>query len=411
MAGVTWDYANKGMGTIEPDGLKATVPSHSVAIRASEGKEIGKWYWEIDLINTGHSAIIGVYDATLPLPSSIYTNKKSRLVWGYVGSKWNGTSAPYGQPFTDGDTLGIALDMDIGTIEFYKNGVNQGVAFSDLKTLGKVFPVFSSGSSSVPVTVRANFGATPFKYPVPLGFQPYQLLIKTLISSNDKYLKWNDAVKAWETVSVGLPSKSQFEQEGMEDLSVLNRVNGYSPLDELTGEIEIVVWTEEINAQKNLNMAAIPQDQLVLPTKDINIRSVENIDSFILNVTQAGQGAIKTVVSFDKGTTWYTRSSGSWIETDLANIKTEGITPAALNTITSSEWAALRGTSNTVRFAYHLSIEEITDIATVNDLISQMDMKGTWKKAVHGIDYDYEYPNNDQLSVTIYQNGDYKINY
>ncbi|MGM7634149.1 hypothetical protein [Bacillus sp. Hm123] len=226
---------------------------------------------------------------------------------------------------------------------------------------------------------------------------------KILILNDGQYKKYVN--HQWQTVSTITPTQAQFESDGMD------AVPGWSALSQLTGEIEIVVWTDEETADRSLKINGIPHDQLVLPTKDIDIRSVENIDSFTLNVTQAGQGAVKTVVSFDSGTTWYTRSSGSWIEIDLANIKTEGLTPAVLNAITSSEWAALRGTSNTVRFAYHLSMEEVTDVVEVNDLISQMDMKGTWKKAVHGTDYDYEYPNNDQLTVTIYQSGDYKINY
>jgi hypothetical protein len=31
-----------------------------------------------------------------------------------------------------GDTLGVAVDMDAGSITFYKNNVSQGVAFTDL---------------------------------------------------------------------------------------------------------------------------------------------------------------------------------------------------------------------------------------------------------------------------------------
>lgn len=243
------------------------------------------------------------------------------------------------------------------------------------------------------------------------GFRPVLVAealaepIKHLIYSNYNYMKWNSTNKNWDVISDTLPTKQQFIDHGMDALP------DWSALSQLPGEIEIVTWTEEENAQRDIEMIAIPQDQIVLPTKDINIRSVENIDSFMLRVMQEGQGVIKTAVSFDSGLTWYTRSSGMWVEMGLNNIKTEGMTPVVLNAITSSEWAALRGASSTVRFAYYLSVEEVTDLATVNDLVSQMDMKGTWRKAVHGTDYDYEYPNNDQLTVTIYQSGDYKINY
>ncbi|WP_338749760.1 discoidin domain-containing protein [Bacillus sp. FJAT-52991] len=212
----------------------------------------------------------------------------------------------------------------------------------------------------------------------------------------------------WTVAGTSPVTKSMFDFYGMTDLSIITNES----LRQLASENpELLCWIDEESAQRNLNVTAIPQDQLVLPTKDIDIRSVENIDSFTLNATQAGQGAVKTAVSFDSGTTWYTRLDGAWVQLDLVNMKTEGMAPATLNALTSADWVDLRGASNTVRFAYHLSMEEVTDIVAVNDLISQMDMKGTWKKAVHGTDYDYEYPNNDQLTVTIYQSGDYKINY
>lgn len=277
---------------------------------------------------------------------------------------------------------------------------------------------WTSSTKETTAAQRVNRGYTVTGYTwdvtdlvaVTRGFRPVleieaSLLNRVFIFSNENYMRWNDATKNWDVISDTLPTKQQFIDKGMDTIP------DWSALSQLTGEIEIVTWTEEENAQRDIEMIAIPQDQIVLPTKDINIRSVENIDSFTLRVMQEGQGVIKTAVSFDSGITWYTRSSGMWVEMGLNNIKTEGMTPVVLNAITSSEWAALRGTSSTVRFAYYLSVEEVTDLATVNDLVSQMDMKGTWRKAVHGTDYDYEYPNNDQLTVTIYQSGDYKINY
>ena len=35
----------------------------------------------------------------------------------------------------------------------------------------------------------------------------------------------------------------------------------------------------------------------------------------------------------------------------------------------------------------------------------------TWKAAVHGFDYDYDYPREDKLRVYLYKDGNYKINY
>jgi len=57
--------------------------------------------------------------------------------WGYIagtgGKCHNQTkSLDYGESFTQGDIIGIVLDFGKKTIEFFKNGVSQGIAFDDL---------------------------------------------------------------------------------------------------------------------------------------------------------------------------------------------------------------------------------------------------------------------------------------
>ena len=63
------------------------------------------------------------------------------------GRKGNNNSASsYGSTYTDGDILGVALDLDAGTISFYKNGVSQGIAFTGLS--GIFYPCFSDYNDS-----------------------------------------------------------------------------------------------------------------------------------------------------------------------------------------------------------------------------------------------------------------------
>mmetsp|Transcript_5106 Transcript_5106/g.18382 ORF Transcript_5106/g.18382 Transcript_5106/m.18382 type:complete len:1165 (-) Transcript_5106:23-3517(-) len=54
--------------------------------------------------------------------------------WGYsgrTGDKGDGTGfVAYGEPYATGDTVGVDLDVNAGTLRFFKNGVDQGVAFS-----------------------------------------------------------------------------------------------------------------------------------------------------------------------------------------------------------------------------------------------------------------------------------------
>ena len=66
--------------------------------------------------------------------------------WSYIagtGGKCHnsGKSIPYGEKYDAGDIIGVLLDFTGQTIEFFKNGVSQGVAFSDLE--GPVYPAVS----------------------------------------------------------------------------------------------------------------------------------------------------------------------------------------------------------------------------------------------------------------------------
>ncbi|MGE7931842.1 hypothetical protein [Viridibacillus arvi] len=181
----------------------------------------------------------------------------------------------------------------------------------------------------------------------------------------------------------------------------------------LPNKITISTWTDEEQANRTLNVKAIPSEQLILPTKDISIRLIENIDFVRLTYSEVNKGKVRVITSFDAGITWYAHNGIEWIN---INPKTDevillGMSPETLANITSAQWTDIRGDSKTMRFAYAISMEDITDSAEIDALITQMDMKGTWKKAVHGTHYDYEYPNNDDLLVTIYADGDYKINY
>jgi len=62
----------------------------------------------------------------------------SQHSWSYIagtGGKCNnsGKSVNYGEKYKEGDVVSVLLDFDNGTIEFFKNGKSQGVAFKSLK--------------------------------------------------------------------------------------------------------------------------------------------------------------------------------------------------------------------------------------------------------------------------------------
>jgi len=155
------------VGTISEANLRFTQSSSAARSgRSSIGVSSGKWYWEV--INLGGNNSFGVQNATASLGTYCGGDANG---WSYFidGNKYNNnTATSYGASYTTNDVIGIALDMDAGTLTFYKNGTSQGTAFSSLS--GTLFPAFSTSSVSS-VTFVANFGQRPFAYTPPTGFK------------------------------------------------------------------------------------------------------------------------------------------------------------------------------------------------------------------------------------------------
>lgn len=182
MKGIFWKQL-PGI-TLSNDDLTATSLNHNYAAVATIGRSSGKWYWEVVL--SDNLAMIGVTSVTTGV--KVWNTVNHR---GYFsdGKKWSGASGvAYANTFIIGDTISILMDLDNGTLEFWKNGVSQGVAFNDLKSLGMIYPTHGSGAASTASTVTANFGKKTFRYKMPSGYERYQgYENKILLSSGGKY--------------------------------------------------------------------------------------------------------------------------------------------------------------------------------------------------------------------------------
>ena len=171
--------------TLTQGNLKLTQSSNADdSMIATIGVSTGKWYWEI--FNADGNTNVGI--ANNAASRSDYVGADANG-WSYFidGNKYNGGSASsYGATYTDDDIIGVALDMDDGTLVFYKNGVSQGTAFSSLS--GTMFPALSTSGASHDVINFISFGQNPtfnnsttaggnadgngvgnFKYSVPSG--------------------------------------------------------------------------------------------------------------------------------------------------------------------------------------------------------------------------------------------------
>jgi hypothetical protein len=130
------------------------------------GVSSGKWYWEA-ITENGSGSVSGIHK-TQPTGYAQIVGYNEPNGYGYSGDGNklnNNTGTAYGATYTTGDVIGIALDMDAGTLTFYKNNTSQGVAFSGLS--GTFMPAFSAAG---PTSCNANFGQQPFIYTPPSGF-------------------------------------------------------------------------------------------------------------------------------------------------------------------------------------------------------------------------------------------------
>ena len=56
---------------------------------------------------------------------------------------WNSTAQNYGEVWSEGDFVGVFIDLDNQEISFSLNGVNLGVAYSKFVKKGIIFYEFS----------------------------------------------------------------------------------------------------------------------------------------------------------------------------------------------------------------------------------------------------------------------------
>lgn len=135
------------------------------------GMTSGKWYAEATVTTVGAESSVGIANASYS-GSNAYVGGTATS-WGYAmnGNKYTSSSgSAYGATYTSGDVVGIAFDADNGTLEFFKNGTTQGIAYSSL-TSGPYFFAVEGRTSTSANNISINFGQRPFAYTPPSGFK------------------------------------------------------------------------------------------------------------------------------------------------------------------------------------------------------------------------------------------------
>ena len=153
-------------GTLSNGNLLWTAPSAEGQAVATLYVSSGKFYWEM-VSNTAGGFGFGISIDTANI--NTINVVAGQYVYYNNGNKYIGaTPSAYGATYTNGDIIGIALDLDAGTLVFYKNNVSQGTATTGLS--GAFTALIYDGSSAATPTFTANFGQRPFTYTAPSGY-------------------------------------------------------------------------------------------------------------------------------------------------------------------------------------------------------------------------------------------------
>jgi len=158
-----WNALDKNSNVVLTNGNLEASPSGGnwSNVRGTIGVSSGKWYWEIK-VDSLFAQMLGVATNSDPLASWFGGAANQGAVMKEDGQVWvNQSSVTDLGSFAAGDIIGIGLDLDGNTIQFYKNGSSMGSAVSI--TGGRTyFPIAILYASSDKQT--ANWGQRAFAY-------------------------------------------------------------------------------------------------------------------------------------------------------------------------------------------------------------------------------------------------------
>ncbi|CAM9328498.1 unnamed protein product, partial [Scytosiphon promiscuus] len=132
------------------------------AVRATKGFTRGVHRWQVRIDRcVSKNVFVGVMASDSRLDNYVGSDRSG---WGYLANKaiWHdkGKVRSYGDLFREGDTIGVKLDMDLGTLRFSRNGRDLGLAVQGLE--GALFPAFSMYNRSDQLTfLPQDDDATP----------------------------------------------------------------------------------------------------------------------------------------------------------------------------------------------------------------------------------------------------------
>lgn len=165
----------------------------------------GSNYWELHLDKSATSYLfIGVATRDADLTTFLGGDEYG---WGFIGDRAlyhkRTKVKAYGERFGQGDTIGVTLNMDRGTLSFSKNGQDLGIAFEGL--VGSLYPAVAFYNQGQRLSlIQSAFrcpGAGVTILASPLNTMPEDVLavydvMEAMVSRKNLPLGWMEAARA-----------------------------------------------------------------------------------------------------------------------------------------------------------------------------------------------------------------------
>ena len=182
---------NTNNGSLKIDNENLILSSYCgfSSIKADVALFKGKWMYEVMLGTKGVMQVgWATHKCRFSQEKGVGDTRDSYAYDGNRVRKWNLTTYKYGDTWHCGDVIGCAIDLDNGSVDFYRNGNHLGQAFNRIR-VGPGFAYIPSVSLAYNESLTANFGRTPLRYSVP-GYQPLEAIPFVDVKKANLLLDW-----------------------------------------------------------------------------------------------------------------------------------------------------------------------------------------------------------------------------
>jgi len=149
--------------------------ANHLAVRATDGKSSGKWFYECGPTFAANPAFIGVSLAGLTTTNGAYLGVDANSIGYYEDNgfiyPFGAAPSAFGATWTNTDRMGVLLNLDDLLLIYWKNGVQQGspIAIS----AGTYYPacsVFGNPVQGITAIFMDGEGGSFWNYPPPVGY-------------------------------------------------------------------------------------------------------------------------------------------------------------------------------------------------------------------------------------------------